>query len=102
MIENLEILSSDGTVKFVDDTTAYIIPRNQSSSPQKVVDEVATWSSVNKFHLHPKKCKEMRLSFSRSIPNDLLVDSIIYETAKSLKLLEITFSKDLRWNIHIN
>ena len=46
MIEDLEILSSDGTVKFVDDTTAYeIIPRDQSSSAQKLVDEVVTWSS---------------------------------------------------------
>ena len=50
MIEDLEILSSDGTVKFVDDTTAHeIIPRDQSSSAQKLVDEVVTWSSVNKF-----------------------------------------------------
>jgi hypothetical protein len=42
MIEDLEILS-DGTVKFVDDTTAYeIIPKDQSSSAQKLVNEVAT------------------------------------------------------------
>ncbi len=40
MIEDLEILSSDGTVRFVDDTTAYeIIPRDQSSSAQKLVDQ---------------------------------------------------------------
>ena len=78
MIEDLEILSLDGTVKFVDDTTAYeIIPcRDQSSSSQKRVDEVATWSSVNKFQLHPKNCKEMRISFSRSIPECYLTDII--------------------------
>ena len=46
----------------------------------------------------------MRISFSRSIPEygDLLVDSVIIETVKSLKLLAVTFSKDLRWNIHID
>jgi hypothetical protein len=58
MIEDLEILSSNGMVKFVDDMAAYqIIPRDQSSSAQKPVDEVATWSSVNKFQLHPKSAK---------------------------------------------
>jgi hypothetical protein len=91
MIEDLEIPSSDGVVKFVDDTTAYeIIPRDQTSSAQKLVDEVVTWSSVNKFQLHPKKCKEMRISLSRSIPeyDDLLIDSNI----RDLKIYNATNS----------
>ena len=103
MIEDLEIPSSDGTVKFVDDTTAYeIIPRGKTSSAQKLVDEVTTWSST-KFQLHPKKYKEMRISFSRSLPkyDNLLVDTDTVEIVDSLKLLGMTISKDLKWNTHI-
>jgi hypothetical protein len=59
MIEDLEMLSSDGTVKLVDDTTAYeIIPRNQSSSVQKLVDEVATWYLLAKFNYTQKSAKK--------------------------------------------
>ena len=105
MIEDLEIPSSDGTVKFVDDTTAYeIIPRGKTSSAQKLVDEFTTWSSTNKFQLHPKKCKEMRISFSRSLPkyDNLLVDADTIEIMDSLKLLGMTISKDLKGNTHID
>ena len=105
MIEDLEIPLSVGTVKFVDDTTAYeIIPRGKSNSAQKLVDKVTTWSSSNKFQLHPKKCKEMRISFSRSLPkyNNLLVDTDTIEIVDSLKLLGMTINKDFKWNTHID
>ena len=105
MIEDLEILSSDGTVKFVDDTTAYeIIPRGKTSSAQKLVDEVTTWSSTNKFQLYPKKCEEIRISFSRSLPkyDSLLVNTDTIEIVDSLKLLGMTISQDLKWNTHID
>ena len=43
MIEDLEIPSSGGVVKFVDNTTAHeIIPGDQTSSAQKLVVEVVT------------------------------------------------------------
>ena len=65
-MEDLEITSSDCTVKFVDSTTAHeITPRGQTSSAQKLV-EVTTWSSINKFQLRPKKCTEIRISFLKS------------------------------------
>ena len=105
MIEDLEIPSSDGTVKFVDDTTAYeIIPKGKTSSAQKLVDEVTTWSSTNKFQLHPKKCKEMRISFSRLLPkyDNLLIDTDTIQIVDSFKLLGMTINKDLKWNTHID
>lgn len=98
-MEDLEITSSDCTVKFVDNTTTHeITPRGQTSSAQKLVEEVTTWTSINKFQLHPTKCKEMRISFSKSTLyyNNLLVDNDAIEIVDSLKFLGMTISKDLK------
>ena len=105
MIVDQEIQSSDGTVKFVDDRTEYeIIPKGKISSAQKLVDEVTTWLSTNKFQLHLKKCKEMRISFSRSSPkyDNLLINTNTIEIVDSLKLLGMTINKDLKWNTHLD
>ena len=42
-----------------------VVRKNIASQAQTIVDEISRWSNQNKFKLHPKKCKELRISFSR-------------------------------------
>ena len=51
-----ETTSASDCIKYVDDTTVYeIISKNSPSNAQSMINEVATWSTLNSFQLHPKK-----------------------------------------------
>jgi hypothetical protein len=89
----------------VDDTTTYEVTRkNFASQAQAIVDEITRWSNLNKFELHPKKCKELRISFSRLPTNRELIhfDGSIVEPITSIKILGVHFQNNLKWNSHIN
>ena len=80
MIDDLVEPSANGTVKYVDDTTVYeVVDRREVSQAQNAINEITQWSEINKFQLHPNKCKELRISFSRSPAICELVS--IHETA---------------------
>ena len=67
MIDDLVVPSANGTVKYVDDTTVYaVVDSREVRHAQNAINETTQWSEINKFHLHPEKCKELRISFSRS------------------------------------
>ena len=52
--------------KFVDDTTASeIVPKGGVSEAQGIVNAFTTWSNNNRVQLHPDKCKELRITFSK-------------------------------------
>ena len=50
------------------------------------------------------KCKELRISFSRSPPdfNPIVVNSKDLECVHKAKMLGVTFSVDLIWNAHVD
>lgn len=53
--------------KYVDDTTlAESVSRNETSLMQLCVDELVRQSEADGFQLNKSKCKELRISFSRS------------------------------------
>lgn len=60
--------SANGSVKYVDDTTVYeVVDSREVSQAQNAINEITQWSGINKFQLHPKKCKQLnRISFSSS------------------------------------
>ena len=64
MIDDLQVPSADGLCKHVYDTTNEVVRKNLASQTQTIVDEVGRWSNLNKFQLHPKKCKELRILFN--------------------------------------
>ena len=75
MINDLDVPGQDISMwKYVDDTTiAEAVNRNESSKLQDTVDELARQVAADKFQLNESKCKELRISFSRS---DVILDPI--------------------------
>jgi len=73
------------------------------SQKQKIVDRVVNWSRVNKFQLNSDKCKELRISFAKNkvdLP-PVVVDGHNLEVVDHAKLLGVTATSNLSWNIHV-
>ena len=91
--------------KYVNDTTvAEVIRKKEPSKLQATVDEVARLVAQNKFQLNKTKCKELRISFSRS---ELEVDPILIngkklEQVEDAKILGLHLSSNLKWNNHLS
>ena len=100
--------SANGTLKYVDDTTVYeVVDSREVNQAQNVINEVTQWSEINKFQLHPmpKKCKELRISFSRSPAIRELVsinETAIIDLVKSVKVLGVIIQDNLKWNQHVD
>ena len=79
------------------------MPKGGVSKAQNIVDRVIQWSDENRVQLHPDKCKELRITFSKnpSVLDPLIVNGKKIETVDNVKLLEVTMSSDLTWNVHI-
>ena len=91
--------------KYVDDTTvSEIIPKGQSSSAQEYVNSVADWSIDNRFQLNIDKCKEIRISFSKNNADlpPLFINGQELEVVQNAKLLGVTITNNLSWNLRIN
>ena len=89
MIQDLDI-DSPYLWKFVDDTTASeLLPKGSVSKAQNIVDRVSQWSNENRVQLHPDKCKELRITFSKnpSVLDQLIVNGKEIETVDNVKLL---------------
>ena len=104
MINDLKVPSASDCIKYVDDTTVYeIISKGGPSNAQSMINEVATWSTLNSFQLHPKKCNELRVSFVRSPPSyDLIeINGSKVSAFSVVKLLGVYFQDNLKWNTHV-
>ena len=91
--------------KYVDDTTvSEIILKGQSSSAQEYVDSVVEWSADNRFQLNIDKSKEIRISFSKNNADlpPLFINGQELEVVQNAKLLGVTITDNLSWNLHIN
>ena len=90
--------------KFVDDTTmAEAVPSDGNSKIQESVDDFVDQTLATKFQRNETKCKELRITFSKSDPilYPIVVKNQPLEIVKSAKLLGMNISSDLKWNIHI-
>ena len=105
MIDDLQVPSASGVVKYVDDTTIYeIVNKNLPSIAQTSVNEISTWSAANKFLIHPTKCKELRISFSLAPTEreNVKVDGQEIDSVDSVKILGVVLQSNLKWNSHVS
>ena len=105
LINDLEINKADNTWKYVDDTTtSEIVVKGASSNSQLIADTVVQWSFENRVKLSSEKFKELRISFAKNKPQlaPVVVNNQELECVESAKLLRVTISKNLTWNMHID
>ena len=66
MINDL-VLQDHPLWKFADDTTASeVVSKGIESNAQSIVDQIGGMSTANHLQLNAKKCKELRIDFSKS------------------------------------
>ena len=70
---------------------------------QMLLDEINDWSMANKFHVHPQKCKELRISFSCDNVSyeDVSINQTALSIVESFKILGVTVQNNLKSNLHI-
>ena len=82
----------------MDDTTASeILAKGSVSTAQNIADNVMQWSEENKLQLHPDKCKELRISFSKEpvVLDQVTANGKEIELVDSAKLLGVTINNNL-------
>ena len=91
--------------KYVDDTTiSETVAKGELSNAQRTTERAVQWSLENRVQLNTDKCKEMRMSLTKSQQEfePILINSDDLEVVDSVKLLGLNISSDFTWNIHIN
>ena len=90
--------------KYVDDTTlAECVEKNGTSWMQSHVDEFVTKSQADGFQLNESKCRELRISFTKSENplEPIIINNRNIEVVPSTKLRGVMISNDLKWNVHV-
>ena len=101
-IDDLRTTCDD--VKYVDDCSIWesCAPSWVNSSLQTAADEVAQWTTTNNMALNYDKTKEMRICLKKEtsyIP-PITINDIQIEQVHSTRLLGVTISQDLKWQLH--
>ncbi len=92
------------TWKYVDDTSiAETVPKQTLSNAQAAVTSVEVWSRENHMQLHPRKCKELIVYFSRDkrVSDPITIDGLCIPVVSKAKVLCLTISNNLSWNDHV-
>lgn len=103
MINDLSVANMN-IWKYVDDTTlAECVEKNGTSSMQSRVNEFVSNSRADGFQLNESKCKELRISFTKSknTLEPVTINNTNIEVVPSAKLLGVMISNDLKWNVHV-
>lgn len=90
--------------KYADDITYLHFIRN--SSEDRLLDEwkhCLEWSSIHKLPINTDKCRTMDIITNKSIVlGPIQTESGVLPQVQSIKLLGLTMSSDLKWNLHID
>ena len=91
--------------RYINDTTiSETVAKGELSNAQRTTERAVQWSLENRVQLNTDKCKEMRISLTKSQQEfeTILINSDDLEVVDSVKLLGLNISSDFTWNIHIN
>ena len=106
MINDLSIAESPSknTWKFnADNTISEVILKDEESTLQETMNQVADWCNENKSQLNPIKCKELRINFTKQSHSYEPVRKIdqCLQLVKSAKILGMLITNGLKWNCHM-
>ena len=103
MINDLSVANTNIWKYVVDTTLAECVEKNGTSSMQSHVDEFVTKSRAGGFQLNESKCKELRISFTKSenTLEPVTIKNTNIEIVPSAKLLGVMISNYLKWNVHV-
>ena len=92
---------------FADDTCLFIDVDNREDCANKLNDDLARinlWSKKWIVNFSPKKTKSLIVSTKKDPYAHFLVylDGNLIEEVKTYSYLGLTFSKNLKWSVHIN
>ena len=90
--------------KYVDDMSiAEKEPKGALSNAQAAVTSVQNWSRKNNLKLHPGKCKELIVDFSKNkqVFDPITVDGVRIPVVSKATLLGLTISNNLLGNDHV-
>lgn len=89
--------------KFIDDTTLTEILVDNSSHMDRFAGELELWSSNNYMVINYKKTKELILGNLKkhTVIPPLIIGGHPIERVSCFKLLGVTITDDLRWEVHI-
>ena len=88
----------------MDTTISKTVVKGELSNAQRTTDRVVQWSLEKRVQLNTDKCKEMRISFTKSqqVFEPILINGDALQVVDSVKLSGLNISSDLTWNININ
>ena len=105
MIDDIDIIDTD-LWKYVDDNTAAepeMVEKGETSKIQNMVNELTEKTYRTNFQFNEKKCKELRISFTKNHPEyaPIVINDKPIEIVTTIKLLGLNISNNLKWSHHI-
>ena len=89
----------------MDDTTRCTKKRGVSNSAvTTIIAQIESRSVANLMQLHPKKCKELTVSFLKSFtaPPEIVDNIVDIKRVESVKVLGVVLQNNLKWDCHVD
>ena len=91
---------------FADDCVCYREIKNMEDTVklQKNIDRLGSWARKWGVRFQPVNCNMMQLTNKRTskIQASYKLEGTVMENVESIKYLDVTITKDLRWNTHLS
>ena len=104
MINDLNV-SNYAMWKYVDDSIiSETFQKDQISHIQSTVNEFVCKSKAETFVLNERKCKGMRINFTKTEKyfSLIMINNVSLEVVPHAKILGLNISDNLKWNYHVN